>query len=265
MAEDTIVLTEDTGAANTPSKQKKNRPHARNRLMAVVGALILLFAAIGFVTTVVLTANWVVAKIDNQEEKDKFADFIYPLVMLDPPAFDSPSKLSPTTVLSAGAWNFIMNADKSKYEKDEFGFLTVPQSDLEVYATQLFGEGLTFEHQSIGDAEFSFSYNTEEGVYYISESSLYFTYVPRVTQIDYRDNQIHLRVEYVAPDFMWRSAHHDSGEKVTKIMEYILEENGSGSYKIIAVETILSGTDTTSNSGSSSSSVVQNSSSAEEE
>ena len=69
MAEDTIVLTEDTGAANTPSKQKKNRPHARNRLMAVVGALILIFAAIGFVTTVVLTTNWIVAKIDNQEEK----------------------------------------------------------------------------------------------------------------------------------------------------------------------------------------------------
>ena len=26
MAEDTIVLTEDTGAANTPSKQKKTGP-----------------------------------------------------------------------------------------------------------------------------------------------------------------------------------------------------------------------------------------------
>ena len=70
----------DNLVENPPSgdemPKKKNHPHAMNRLAALVGALILLFAAVGLVTTVVLTGNWIVAVAENQTEKDKFANFI---------------------------------------------------------------------------------------------------------------------------------------------------------------------------------------------
>lgn len=254
-----VDIPKETSSSSKASRKKLSF-HARNRLMAIVGALILIFAAIGFVTTIVLTSNWVIAKIENQDEKDRFADYIYPLVLQDPPAFDSVSKLSQNTMLAAGVWNFIMNADTSKYEKDEFGFMTVPQSDIEVYTTMLFGEGLTFEHQSIGDAEFSFTYNEENGTYNIPDSALFFSYVPRVTQITNADNQIRLRVEYVSPDFMRSVQQTEDNSKVVKVMEYVLEETKSG-YKIVAVETVLSGNSVSSGSSSSSSSSGTSSSS----
>ncbi len=256
---ETVDISQE--ASSSKESRKKMSFHTRNRLMAIVGALILIFAAIGFVTTIVLTSNWVIAKIENQDEKDRFADYIYPLVLQDPPAFDSVSKLSQNTMLAAGVWNFIMNADTSKYEKDEFGFMTVPQSDIEVYTAMLFGEGLTFEHQSIGDAEFSFTYNEENGTYNIPDSALFFSYVPRVTQITNADNQIRLRVEYVSPDFMRSVQQTEDNSKVVKVMEYVLEETKSG-YKIVAVETVLSGNSVSSGSStSSSSSSTSNSSS----
>lgn len=266
MQEETIVHSEKNGKKGSNSPKGEKRPnkqsHARNRVTALVGAIILIFAAVGFVTTIVLASSWVASKMDNQEQKNQFADFIYPLVMLDPPTFDSVGKLGSSTILSAGAWNFIMNADKSKYEKDEFGFMTVPQSDLEVYATQLFGEGLVFEHQSLGDSEFSFTYNLEDGVYYISDSSLFFSYTPRVTQIEYKANKIHLRVEYIAPSFRWSSSHEGGNqEKIAKIMEYVLEDNQNGSYKIVSSSTILSGVTDNSSSASSSNTAASGSSS----
>lgn len=248
MAENKVVLEKNDMIAETVTESSpsvdnssgaKKHPHAKNRFVAFVGALILLFAAIGFVTTVVLAGNWVITVAANQTEKDKFANFIYPLVMQDPPAFEDVSKLKPSTILAAGAWNFIINADTSKYEKDEFGFMTVPQSDIEVYVTKLFGEGLTFEHQSIGDSEFSFTYTSEDGTYNIPDSALFYTYIPRVTEISNKDDQIHLRVEYLMPS-MKINASSKGEQNVVKIMEYILEEK-DGDYKIVAVETILSG------------------------
>jgi hypothetical protein len=243
------LVENPSSGGETP--KKKNHTRAKNRLAALLGALILLFAAIGLVTTVVLAGKWIVAVAENQNEKDQFSNFIYPLVMQDPPAFESVSKLKPSTILAAGAWNFIINADTSKYEKDEFGFMTVPQSDIEVYATKLFGVGLTFEHQSIGDSEFSFTYNPEDGTYNISDSALFYSYIPRVTEIQRKDDRIHLRVEYLMPSMKLNITRKDEG-KVAKVMEYILEETQRDSgYKIVAVETILSGNAAPSGSESS--------------
>ncbi len=240
--EENVTMMEqaaEKSAKDSHPKKKKSHPHAKNRLAALVGALILLFAVVGFATTIILATNWVTSMVENQPEKDKFADFIYPLVMQDPPAFEDVTKLQQSTVLAAAAWNFVLNADTSQYEKDEFGFMTVPQSDLEVYATMLFGEGLTFDHQSIGDSQFSFTYNEEDGTYNIADSSM-FTYVPRVTEIQTIEGKIHLRVEYLTPNMRLNHFDQDKQEAV-KIMKYILEEGQDGGYKVAAIETILSG------------------------
>ena len=256
MVENSVVIENvlEQPIEGQKKESAKKGTHARNRLTALIGALILIFSAIGFVTTIVLASNWIISIVENQPEKDKFANFIYPLVIPDPPAFDDISKLKPSTILAAAGWDLIINGDTSKYEKDEFGFMTVPQTDLEVHATKLFGEGLTFDHQSVGDAEFSFTYNEEAQTYNLPDSLVYFSNIPRVTEIQRQDNQIHLRVDYLIPSMGLNIS--DKDEKVTKIMEYILEETQDGGYKIVAVETILSGNAVLGESSSESSSTL---------
>ena len=82
---------------------------------------------------------------------------------------------------------------------------------------------------------------------------MFYTYVPRVTEIQRMDEQIHLRVEYLMPSMKLNASSKDE-EKVAKVMEYILEETQEDDgYKIVAVETILSGNATSSSSESSQS------------
>ena len=85
----------------------------------------------------------IIGLVNNQKEKEYFEQFIYPLVILDPPPFDSISALDQKTILTAGVWNFIINADKTDYVVDEYGTISVPQVDIEVYCNQLFGSGIT--------------------------------------------------------------------------------------------------------------------------
>lgn len=254
-----VVSAEDFAIEHKPEAKKPNN-HRKNRIAGVMGALILIFAVIGFITTVTLVGNWLVSVSQNQAEKDKFSEFIYPLVMLDPPAFENVSKLNSSTILSAAVWDLILNADTSKYDRDEFGIITVPETDIEVYVAKLFGEGVTVTHQAIGDVEFSFPYNEEEGVYYIADTPFY-SYVPRVTEIQRReDEKIYLRVDYLTPNMYWISG-KNSDERVTKVMEYVLEETRTGGYKIISVEAILSGNTASSSDDSASNSLnLQNSS-----
>jgi len=219
-------------------KAKKEHPHFKNRITAVLGALILVFSIIGFVGTMITAGGWIVSLVQNQKQKDEYAEYIYPLVMLDMPAFEGSESLQPTSVLKCALWNFVLNADTSKYETDDLGVMVVPQVDIEVYATALFGEGLTFEHQSIGDAESAFSYDSENGMYEITGSAL-FTYYPRVTEVSYKDGKTHLRVEYIVPK-VYFGEEDEKNAKASKIMEYILDES-AGSRKIVGIETILSG------------------------
>ena len=61
-----------------PETQEKSiSPKKRRRIVAVVGAIILLFAVIGFVFSLVKTVGWVVSLATNQPEKERFSAFLY--------------------------------------------------------------------------------------------------------------------------------------------------------------------------------------------
>lgn len=221
-----------------PVKQKHWSVRSRNRAMGVLGALIIIFACIGVVWTAVFTTKSIIGLASNQKEKDYFEQFIYPLVILDPPPFSSISALDQKTILTAGVWNFIINADKTDYMVDEFGTMSVPQVDIEVYCNQLFGSGITCQHQALGDTEYSFSYNQEGESYDIPSSMMYISYLPQVSDIVYEEDRVVLTVEYISPNVTWNYNvfnEKDISIEPDKVMEYVLEPTEDGGYKIVSV------------------------------
>ena len=100
--------------------------------MLIFGAVVLIFAVIGFVFTITSAVRGIAYLMDNSEQKEELEWLITPVVMQDPPVFESPDKLTNTTIITAGVWRLIMNEDTSRYPVDEFNFITVPQSDIEV-------------------------------------------------------------------------------------------------------------------------------------
>lgn len=233
-------IAETTGEGKVNGRRWSAR--SRNRAMGIFGALIIIFACVGVVATAIAAVNGVRSAMNNDEEKDHFAELIYPLVIMDPATFDDVSRLDQKTILTAGVWNFLLHADFSEYEANAMGAVTVPQVDIEYYCAQLFGTGLTYEHQPLGDTEYSFAYDEENQSYDIPTNNMYISYLPEVTEIAHEaDGIVSLTVNYISPSVAWNyNVFHekDFSYEPQKIMKYVLATAEDGSYYIIEVEAI---------------------------
>lgn len=197
----------------------------------IFGAILLILAVIGFISTIVFATKTTIGIVENKKGKQEFAEYIAPLVVTDPPTYTTVDKLDIKTVLTAAIWNLLKNEDLSKYEKDEFQFITVPKTDVEAYATKLFGDGLKFEHQPLGDAYYSFEYNTEDGEYTIPTSNVFVPYTPEVTKIQRNGDNYTLTVEYISTNDFLKSENEDT----KKIREYVLKKIDKKQYNIISI------------------------------
>jgi hypothetical protein len=64
--------------------------------------------------------------INNDKEKAKFEKFLLPVVMYDPPAFESVTTLDQAMLLQTSMWAAILNNDDAKWAKDDLGFAQIP-------------------------------------------------------------------------------------------------------------------------------------------
>ena len=227
----------DGGSAYSRSARHQKTKRRRPSKTAVFGFIVLIFAVIGLVATIRFVTQTTYDIIDNKGQKTAFQQFIYPMVMLDPPPFDDVQKLEPTTVLTAAIWNLVLNEDTEKYPKDEFNFMQVPQTDVEAYAAKLFGTGLKLTHQSVGDAEFTFEYDADLKTYTVPSTIVMPQQMPRVQKIERDGNIYRLTVDYIPTGSLW--AMDEDGKKYepnpTKTMLYLLKKNGD-SYQLTGVQ-----------------------------
>ncbi len=200
------------------------------------GGVILVFAVIGLVASIIFVVNLIGNIASGSREKEEMAWFISPVVMQDPPPFESPDKATNTTIITAGVWRLIMTQDTSKYPIDEFNFITVPQSDIEVQIKQLFGD-VDYTHETVGDTELMITYNSEAKSYIFPATPHVLPYTPKVEEVKKVDDSYVLTVGYIPPGLAWQG--DVTGKKYEpepeKIMEYTLKETEKGEYQIYSV------------------------------
>ena len=189
-------------ASNSQSKRKK-KPARVSRRVAVFGTVVLVFAIIGVVATAIGITKVTTDIIENKSQKEMFKRTVFPLVILDPPAFDSIDKLDSRTILSAGIWDFIMFEDKSKYVKDDLGNMTVPDVDIEAHITKVFGKSAVIEHQELTDSEMQILYDPEGKVYMIPSAASMMSYVPRIEKVSRKGDEYTVTVGYVPSGPVW--------------------------------------------------------------
>jgi len=216
---------------------KKAAPKKGGKKTVVFGGVILLFAVIGLITSlrfVVLSAG---DMLNHTKEKESFALLVTPLVLQDPPTFASPEEAADSTIITAAAWRLIMQGDIAKYPVDEFNFITVPQSDIEVQIKALFGE-VEYKHQSVGDTQMRITYSRSDKSYTFPARPYVMSYTPRVEEIrKITETEYCLTVGYISPGLSWESdldgeTYHSEPEK---IMNYTVIKEDSG-YRIYAIE-----------------------------
>ena len=204
---------------------------AKKRNTIITGAVVLGFALIGVITVISLIISLIASAFDNSEEKAKFQQFIKPVVMVDPVAFSSPSEADEHALLMSSMWNLLMKVgEDTAYPEDEYGMMTIPSSDLDVSAANLFGSDAVLSHQSFMNNSITFEYNEETLSYTVPPMGYTMQYEPRVDKIKKRGKTYTLTVAYINSN---TSLSTESSEKdYDKLMYYILEKTGKDKYII---------------------------------
>ncbi|MCL2086040.1 MAG: hypothetical protein FWH05_00400 [Oscillospiraceae bacterium] len=187
---DTVELPEQTPHAPAPKRRQKR--------YVAVGIIAIFFALIGIISAF----NFSVRAIDditNQKRlKDEFAKFIYPVVITDPPEFESNRNIPPVTVISAAIWRIIISGQTDLYTQD-MGMVTIPAVDVEHSARSLFGTGFDIVHQSVDNIEIVFRYDSEINSYIIPAHIRYMTYMPLIEDVSNIGELYTVKVYYVVP------------------------------------------------------------------
>lgn len=201
------------------------------------GFCISLFATIGICTSI----SWLWGKTYNilsgARQKEKLESFIAPVLMCDPLPFSEGSSLSNSLVLQAALNNIFLNSNKKEYTKSEDNEYIIPQSDIEVSASELFGPNIKLKHGNLRDlSDFYCNYHENEQAYYIQYSTQASNYFPKVTKITKEYNCLNLTVGYIRPQHFLSKIEQVKAEP-DKYMIYKLKENKTKyGYQIVEIK-----------------------------
>lgn len=220
-----IELLTKLPVAEGTSPSEARRRRRRQILYFFIGVFFLFAAVLGCIQISKSMRQRFAGFANNETQKQDFADFLEPVVVMDIADFDSVSDLDPDQILSAAIWDFMIHGDMDKYERT-MDIVTVPAINIEAHAAKLFGEGLSFSHHTIGTGDMRFYYNSDNKSYNIPAAPSYFSYTPLVEQISKEEDRYTLTVAYKEEVPSWQK--HDSAAETAKEMEFVLQElNGA--------------------------------------
>lgn len=245
--EEDVSKTSGISSSGKSPDKRKSGGRRRNLFHSFVGAVFWAMAVIGIISTAGFISGKVKSFIDNTDQKNEFAKFIYPVVICDPPNFDQTTKLRNETIITAAVWDIILYEDKSKYELD-FDYLIVPEVDVEQHAAKLFGSGLNISHVTIASSDISFYYDGELSSYRVPENPKFFTYSPYIEEITQVGESYTLTVGYVSPTPAWLTLTSDETPSPEKYVDYVVQKRG-GSFTLVAIRSSAKQAEGSHNSG----------------
>lgn len=235
----------------------KEKNGKKGRGVAWFGLAVMAFALVGLFAVGYGGVRLTVSLLSNDKLKGELEDFLAPVVILDPPAFDSPDQLDERIVRTAAIWHLVRTEDLSRYQMDSYGFFAVPATDIERHAVQLFGEVPTLQHDSIqtytGDL---FSYSEEAGCYIVPSEPQIIPYIPEIDEITRSGDTYTLRVGYIPYAAQWSSGSRRTEISPDKYLTAVVVRQEDGSFRLSS----LSNTERVEDNTSSAQTVSQASS-----
>lgn len=169
----------------------------------------------------------------GKSSEEQIAKAVYPAVIIDINAFDDPSLLPNDQIISSAIWSVVMDSDKlSKYKQRANDMIVIPATDVNQYATDLFGDGIpALTHTTVTNAETKFYYNAESESYNIQVQPDTFTYSPEVKSVSKHGSDYTADVEYIEEHAEWME------KSVAKTARFELTKTNSG-YRINSMKVI---------------------------
>lgn len=237
-------VSEEKQSKPTHRTAKKRR--GRLRYAAPLGFLVLLFACIGVISTLVSGINLVRRWNDDTPLKEELSLFLEPVMQMCPPPFDNAGETQDQDTLVMAAIYDIAETERIRQlrEKDDtcrypleetLWRMVVPQADVEQAFTALFGNHTIREHHTVGEAE----YVADKQVYYVPLTLSTSGYVPVVDTVRRKGDTYTVRVAYVSEADIEvderGNAIPPSANKGKYVQRYTVQKNEDKSYTLLAV------------------------------
>ncbi len=213
-----------------------NRHKRASKYALPLGGVFLVLALIGLISVAGFCVRLTNQIMDNTQEKNRFEEYLLPVVMFDPVEFESPTYADPLFLLQSSLWGTLLN-NPNKYTFDESAMLVVPASDLDVYAAKLYGTEIKLQHQTIEDFDVTYPYDPETKTYAVPVMGQTSQYTPQVTKIEKKGDLYTLTVGYIPPGTLWESAMGGSKyePEPDKYMIYQMKKVKDG-YNILSIK-----------------------------
>ncbi len=220
------------------SEQVKSAAKPRKRYAAPLGLFVIVLTLIGFVTLIVVGTKLFFALTDDTAQREKYAAMVDPIVMLDPPNFAEPGKLSDAVVLQSSIWSTVFSGDITRFSTDEYGQILIPVADLDAVSKRLYGPNVTIPRRSMTvdggeiDPEMEegtviFEYRTDVDSFVVPILGEFGEYTARVESIRRRGDEMYLTVGYYPKSSSWYDEFTDqkSTEAAEKYKVYVMKKN----------------------------------------
>ena len=250
---ETAVDAED-GPVIRSSQYASFKPHKRRyRFAAPLGLLVILLAATGLVSLIVLGVRSVQKAQDDTALREELTYFLTPLAQNMPSAFESVTEDAPDELLMAAIWRITEaerirqlreNDDVCRFPLDDESRMMIPLKEIKASYAALFGDEAPLVYRTIGGEDgsfFAFSYDAENACYHVPFDTSNSTYQHVIGDIKKQKNTLLVTVGYVP---IISIGVDERGNTIAPTIEqaetkqlYTLEVNGE-SWKIVSISSI---------------------------
>lgn len=202
------VSPSEEGAAD-PTLRIQSMASRRRRGLAALGLVVLIFAVIGMVSTIITGIQLVRRARDTSYLKEEMYYTLLPLMQYAPVAFNDPDESKQDALIQAALYD-ITNREwirqqqdsqyVSPYTVDEYGRTAIPIADVTAAYNNLFGvDTIPYCHTfgEDGGVYFTYQYDEENQLYYVPYSEVFSAYRPVLDTIQRAGRIYKVRVGYV--------------------------------------------------------------------
>ncbi len=230
---------EERKAQKQQAKAERKQKYP-DKIGFLLGLVVLIFAVLGIVLSVVFAVNYIGETTDTGSEYANYNVFLEPVAAVDPDPFDDISSANTEQLINTALWNILSKDTTPDTYSYSNGFMLIPAADVKAAYSAIFGTqpANSLKHQTVQGYNTVFEYDATAAVYKIPVTTISPIYTPQVISVEKSGTSLEVTVEYLSSESWLKD---DEGnmlppepDKTVKIT--MREENGS--YFINAVQTI---------------------------
>lgn len=227
-----------------------SKKNSKQKWAFPIGLIVVLLAAIGFVTVVVAGVKGIDTAIDKSRNFEEYEKFFTPVVLIDPDTFDDITKADMSQLMEISLWSLLKNdVEPDSFESNDNG-LSIPKAKVEEKFIDLFGTEITPVHGTIEGYAIDFTYDNASETYTVPLTGVTPIYTPDVVKVTKTTDTVVVTVACLAGD-AWEQG--ENGEMIAptpdKYIRITLRENNENLFISAIQNTTAPEVATTQNKG----------------